>query len=109
MIEGDAGEDYDFWLTKTLESVKNFITQDEILSSIFAEEERVHFDLGSATGSGVEFSAAVEVLEIHLKLIEIDKDVTTISKNDGTHKIELIMFEGNFGIREKLDVHSEVL
>lgn len=113
LIEDDDGEDYDYWLTKTLESVKNFITQDDILSSIFTEEERDRFDSGSATGSGVEFSAAAAVLEIHLKLIEIDKDVTTVAENDyniyGTRKIELIMFEGNFGIREKLDAFSEVL
>lgn len=97
-------EDFALWLKDTTDRVKAHIGADDVLQSLFTQEEIKQFDGGMPTGSGVEFHGAASVLELKLKVTEVDKDLRKISENNynenGTKVVEVFMFEEHFGIYE---------
>lgn len=71
-------EDIDYWLKETINRVKEFISADEMLSSLFQDDEIKQFDAGKPTGTGIEFCATANALEINLNIVHVDKDAEII-------------------------------
>lgn len=101
-------EDIDYWLKETINRVKEFISADEMLSSLFQDDEIKQFDAGKPTGTGIEFCATANVLEINLNIVHVDKDAEIISEvkfntENGTKDVKVMQFGDQFGVLEKSD------
>lgn len=103
----NVDEDYEFWLKETKDSVRNYIVSDDILSSLFTDQERSLFDSGKPTDTQIEVFAIAHALEIQLEVTTIDVDFNVIDRDEynvveGGANVKLVMFEKNFGVVEEI-------
>lgn len=102
MDEDDKKEGFDHWLKDFKGKVGAYINGDPFLKSLFNEEESILFNRGKNTGTRVEMFAAARILDVQLKINEVDNNCTIIGGlkwgEAGRREISLVLFEELFGI-----------
>lgn len=95
-------EDFEYWREDTIEKNLKNIGESSFLESLFNNDDQALFKSGKITGTLVEFLSISKVLQIHLKVIEIDKECNILQEHGWveTHekKVQIVWFEEIFGI-----------
>jgi hypothetical protein len=106
--KSEDAEDFEFWLEEFKIQVIQYVKGDPLLNSLFKDDEKALLDSGKSTQSFVEMFAAARILNIQLKITEVDKDCNKIKEYKWGEKnceseISLLWFEDIFGIVRKTD------
>lgn len=104
----DTDEDFDTWSSGFKVKVLNYINDDPLLTSLFKDDEKALFESGKSTGAAVEMYAVARILEVKLRITDVDKQCNKLKEyewgedNCGA-EISLLCFDNIFGIVRKTD------
>jgi len=94
-------DNYDLWLKNIFISIENKIYENEDLSGLFDDEEKMLIRSEKISLSKVEFVVLVDILETDITLTILDDDLNikesnTYTSNFKERKIQLLSYRGIF-------------
>lgn len=103
-IDNENEEGFEFWCDDFKEKVITFINGDQLLKSMYSDDERILLESGKTTGTFIEMFAAAKILKVKLSIIEIDEEGKKIDEHTWNEsqptEIHLMYSEELFGIKD---------